>query len=137
MLRPKSLFSFDFEVQASDVPVEFSEMFMAARKALGAEFVKVYAHSVTDHAKRGSSFKRVAEPHPMKVVDIAMVADSCVFRDADISPIEAALVRPVWHVALTEREIRPARGQGRLSWAAARQLIIDPGQCVRVTSSLT
>ena len=130
------MFTFDFEVQASDTPVEFNEMFQAARAALGTEFVKVYAHSVTDHQLRSSSFQRVAAPHAMKVVDIAMVAKSCVFRDEDIAPVEAALARPVWHVVLSEREVRPVPGQMRLSWATARQVIIEPGQCVRVTSSL-
>ena len=130
------MFSFDFEAQASDAPVEFDEMYQAARAALGSEFVKVYAHSVSDHAARSSSFKRVAAPHPVKLVEIAMVVGACVFREEDIVPTEAALVRPVWHVAMAEREVRPAPGQGRLSWATARQVVIEPGECVLATSSL-
>ena len=133
LLRPKSLFTFDFEGKASGEPVAFDEMFQAARVALGSEYVKVYAHSVADVAKRSSLFKRVTVPHPCKVVEIVVVVATCALREEDIVPTEAALLRPVWHVALAEREVRPAPVQGRLSWATARQVVIEPGECVRVS----
>ena len=51
-LRPKSLFSYKFESEESIGPVEFDEMYKAARTSSATGFVKVYAHSVSDYAVR-------------------------------------------------------------------------------------
>ena len=112
-------------------------MYQAARIASATGFVKVYAHSVSDYALRSSAFKRITAPHPLKVVNIGMTVDSCPFRPEDLAPLETATVRPVWRVVLAGREIKPTPRSDPMSWVTARKLSIEPGHCVRLTTSLT
>ena len=115
-LRSSSWFTFDFGEVSSKDPVDFDSMFQSAREAIGERYIKVWAHNASDYSVRSSVFKRVANPHPRKDLQMQIVldddsasafADGSALRVADLCAQDAALVRPVWNVVVDKREIKP------------------------------
>ena len=139
------MFTYEFGTSSSADPVNFDAMYQAARHAVGDNFVKVWAHNVSDFSVRSSVIKRCAAPHPRIAVNMQITlvedSDSAVMNGAalcaaDLASENSALTRPVWHVVLNKREVKPKQIDKPLKWVSARRFAIDPGNCVRVTSAL-
>ena len=146
-LRPTSWFTYDFgEPHSSDDPVDFNDMYQAARSAAGVAIVKLYAHNVADSSVRASVCQRRVQPHPRKVVQMGVTLTAVAespnrlgesFRSADVLPDVKAFARPAWRVKLSSpAEVQPTPDDQPLSWHIARKTILEPGHCVRVTTSL-
>ena len=139
------MFTYEFGTTSSAQPVDFDAMYQAARKAVGEEYVKVWAHNVSDFSVRTLVSKRRAAPHARLAVNMQMTLDEdshsavmngAALRAADLGSANSALMRPVWRCVLDKREVRPKQTDEPLKWVAARPITIDPGNCVRVTSAL-
>lgn len=139
------MFTYEFGTNSSAQPVDFDAMYQVARAAIGDEYVRVWAHNVSDSSVRTSVSQRRVAPHARIAVNMQMTLDEdshsavmngAALRAADLAAANLALARPVWRCLLKNREIRPNQKAEPLKWVAARRVLIQPGNCVRVTSAL-